>query len=53
MFEEIKRRLDKIEDLQLRTREDIAALKVKAGIWGLLGGLLPVVIGLTTFLLTR
>ena len=46
MNDQLSKRLDRIEDLQLKTREDIAALKVKAGIWGLLGGLLPVVLAL-------
>lgn len=32
-------------------KEDIATLKVKAGIWGLVGGMIPVVIALGVMIL--
>ena len=34
-------------------REDIAGLKVKSGLWGLLGGLIPILIALVVALVTR
>lgn len=34
-----------------KIREDIAGLKVKATVWGLLGGAVPVVIGLAIYLI--
>lgn len=40
----IDSRLEKIETTQIGMREDLAALKVKAGLWGLVGGLIPVLI---------
>lgn len=45
MDAQLSRRLDRIENLQLKTREDIAALKVKSGVWGALAGLIPVLLG--------
>jgi len=32
---------------------DVATLKVRAGIWGLFGGAIPVVVGIGVYLLTR
>lgn len=40
---------DRITDL----RVDIAALKVKAGIWGLIGGAIPVVITVAIYICLR
>jgi hypothetical protein len=37
----IWKRLDSIEKNQILIREQIATLKIKAGIWGLLGGFGP------------
>lgn len=34
---------------QVKIREDIATLKVKSGIWGLAGGLIPVLITLAVY----
>ena len=31
-------------------KSEIAALKVKAGVWGLLGGLIPVLVGMSALL---
>jgi len=38
-YEQIDKKVDKIE-------QEIAMLKVKSGVWGLVGGLIPVVIAL-------
>ena len=32
-------------------REEIVALKIKAGVWGLIGGMIPVAVGLMIYLL--
>lgn len=42
----IDTRLEKIETTQIGMREDLAALKIKSGIWGLVGGLIPVLVAL-------
>ena len=41
---EVHTRIDIVDDRVRANREDIVALKVKAGIWGLIGGAIPVVI---------
>ena len=40
---------DRISDI----RVDIATLKVKAGIWGLLGGLIPVIVTMGLYFILR
>ena len=44
-------KLDTLHETQTNIRVDIGALKVKAGVWGALGGSIPVVIGLGLWLL--
>ena len=39
-------KVDMINKAQVQILTEIAALKVKAGMWGLFGGLIPVIIGL-------
>ena len=34
---------------QTNIREDIAGLKVKAGVWGLIGGMIPVLLTLVVY----
>ena len=34
-------------------REEVVALKVKSGVWGLMGGLVPVIITLTIYLVFK
>lgn len=48
----IVERLDCLFTKMVEMKTDIAALKVKAGIWGLLGGLLPA-IGYLIYLCTK
>jgi hypothetical protein len=43
----------KISDQITVVRIEIAKLKVKSGMWGLLGGLIPVVIALSFYLAFR
>ena len=38
-----------ISDLKV----DVATLKVRAGIWGLFGGAIPIIIGIGVYLLTH
>jgi hypothetical protein len=44
-------KLEKIIRLQENLRLDIASLQAKSGIWGMLGGLIPVVVALAMLLL--
>lgn len=39
-----ERKMDRTRDEIVRLREDLAGLKVKAGMWGGLAGLVPVVL---------
>lgn len=41
-FEELRKEV-------VRVQLDIATLKVKSGVWGLIGGAIPVVIGLAVY----
>ena len=41
-----------IEDKLIKIQVDIATLKVKAGVWGGIAGLVPVVLGLVLFYAT-
>ncbi len=41
-----------IEDKLTKIQVDIATLKVKAGVWGGIGGLIPVVIAIVMFYAT-
>ena len=42
-----------IDEKLAQSNIEIAKLKVKAGFWGLLGGAIPVIIGIGVYLLTR
>ena len=42
-------RFGNVEEMLTQVRVDIATLKVKAGLWGGIGGLIPVVIALVMF----
>ena len=47
---------DKFESLRreiVKVQIDIATLKVKSGIWGLIGGSIPILITLLIYLVTR
>ena len=44
--------LDRVEENQQIIRQDIAGLKVKAGIWGLVAGSIPVIGAVLMALLT-
>lgn len=39
-------KLDVVSEQLTQVRVDVSALKVKAGIWGIVGGAIPVIIGL-------
>ena len=41
-----------IEDILVKLQVDLATLKVKAGVWGGVAGLIPVVIAITMFYAT-
>ena len=51
LHEKQNKKLDEITSTLGDIRTDLAALKVKAGLWGLLGGALPVCIGFGVWLL--
>lgn len=44
---------NKLRELISENQIDIAVLKTKAGVWGLFGGLIPVLITLAIFALTK
>lgn len=43
-YQSLDRKIDKLI-------EDVAGLKVKAGVWGMLGGAIPIIIGLGIWIL--
>ena len=45
--------LEKIADKIGEIKEDIAGLKVKAGIWGVIGGSIPVIIAILFILIKK
>ena len=45
-LERLNETLERLEALLNKTREDVAVLKVKAGVWGLLGGAVPATVTL-------
>ena len=46
-------RVGNVEEMLTQVRVDIATLKVKAGLWGGIGGLIPVVIALVMFFASK
>lgn len=53
---ELKRHSDGLESLEnhiSRLEIDIVSLKIKSGVWGLTGGMIPVVIALVVELLSK
>lgn len=49
----IEAHFDKLRHEIVKVQLDIAALKVKAGIWGVFGGLIPIVITIGVYFVTR
>ena len=47
----VLKKLDDLQERQIQMHADISALKVKAGIWGVLGGLIPSVIAIGVILI--
>lgn len=43
----------KVNEQITLVRVEIAKLKVKSGIWGLMGGLIPVLIAVSLYIITR
>jgi hypothetical protein len=50
-FEWLRTSHERLQEDVTKIREDVAVLKFKAGVWGLLGGSLPVAIILILWLL--
>ena len=46
-------KFNSIEDKLMRIQVDIATLKVKAGVWGGVAGLIPVVVAIVMFYATQ
>lgn len=42
-----------INNFMIKTTADVASLKVKSGVWGVLGGCIPVVVGLGVWAITK
>jgi len=49
----IQEQFDKVNELITNARLDIAGLKVKSGIWGLIGGSIPVLITIVLYICLR
>ena len=52
-LDELDARFGNVEEMLTQVRVDIATLKVKAGLWGGIGGLIPVVIALVMFFASK
>ena len=52
-LDEHNNKFNEIESKLTQIQVDIATLKVKAGIWGGIAGLVPVVLGLVLFFVTQ
>ena len=50
-LENLNKAVDALEVERINVREEIAKLKVKSGIWGMIGGAIPVLIGIALWLL--
>ncbi len=56
VLSELKRHSETLEDIKihiLKTELDLEKLKIKSGVWGLMGGLIPVAIAIAIELLSR
>ncbi len=42
-----------LQDRQMTIREDIAGLKIKSGVWGVIGGCIPIVIVLMMMVVSK
>jgi len=49
--DKIKDELNAIKNEQAKIKEEIATLKVKSGVWGMMGGAIPVIIALVLWLM--
>ena len=49
----ILRRLDKLENCVVDIKVAVSALNVKSGVWGVIGGMIPVAIIIILWLLRR
>ena len=49
----LDKRFDGLQDSIVSLREDVAGLKVKARIWGIFGGAIPVIVGIGVYIFTR
>jgi hypothetical protein len=52
-LKEIKGDVKALENRQMKIREDIAGLKVQSGVWGAIGGCVPMVVALLLFVLSK
>ena len=56
VLEELKRlseSYEKVSEIVTNLREDIATLKVKSGIWGAIGGIIPILVIVGIWLIFR
>ena len=49
----IEGHFERLRELIVSNQIDIAVLKIKAGIWGLIGGTIPIVILIATYFWTK
>ena len=52
-LKDIDRKLDKLADDVVQLRVDVGALKIKSGIWGLMGGLIPAIGATLMYLISK
>lgn len=50
---EIKQEVKALRNRQMTIREDIAGLKIKSGIWGVIGGCIPTIVALLLIVLSK
>lgn len=56
VLSELKRHSETMEDIQshiLKMELELEKLKIKSGVWGLMGGLIPVIIAIAIELIVR
>lgn len=52
-LKEIKQEIQSLRSRQMTIREDIAGLKIKSGIWGVIGGCIPTIVALLLVVLVK
>ena len=51
LAQKVEKSMVEIQKTQIKILTELAGLRVKAGVWGVIGGALPVLIGIAAYLL--